>query len=234
MWGFLCYHQEMNVLGYPLLIAMAVTALAITCIPFTWKYFATHLTTLLHESGHAIVGLLTGAGVKSITIHMDSSGETITLRTKRLLPLGMILTSLAGYPMPLLLGMLLLTSSFHPWQNYVLWGFIGLGLLCLICIRNLFGALVSLAFTLSFTALTFLATPLVTLYITTGLGMLFLMGGARDVFSLTKIYIKGGETQTDLSILRQATSLPQIFWLLTIIGLSLGLPYALFPLFPAR
>src|ERR1700761_4324977 len=65
-----------------------------------------HLTrnaiTIAHEGGHALLSVLTGRRLEGIRLHSDTSGETVS-RGKRTGP-GIIVTALAGYVTPPLLG----------------------------------------------------------------------------------------------------------------------------------
>ena len=58
--------------------------------------------TIAHESGHAAASLLSGRRLEGIRLHADTSGETVS-RGRRNRP-GIIVTALAGYLTPPLLG----------------------------------------------------------------------------------------------------------------------------------
>ena len=108
------------------------------------------VVTLVHESGHALVGLLAGRRVSAIRIWRDTSGETVSTGKNR--GLGVCLTLLAGYPAP---GVLALGASaavrWHMESGLV--AVLGFLALCgLLVLRNLF-ALVVLAASMALTGL---------------------------------------------------------------------------------
>src|SRR5439155_162713 len=58
--------------------------------------------TIAHEGGHALVAVLAGRRLRGIRLHSDTSGLTLT-RGRPTGP-GMVLSLLAGYLTPSLLG----------------------------------------------------------------------------------------------------------------------------------
>lgn len=91
---------------YLLLLATAVT-IALWFIPFAeyLVYPVRLFTTFIHESSHAIVALLTGGSVQSLTIASDGSGVVYSVPSGFF---GAILTSSAGYLGTTAFGVLLL------------------------------------------------------------------------------------------------------------------------------
>ena len=61
------------------------------------------MITIVHEAGHALVAVLVGRRLSGIRLHSDTSGLTLT-KGKPYGP-GMVLTALAGYVAPSLLGL---------------------------------------------------------------------------------------------------------------------------------
>ena len=87
----------------PLLVVVtAVVALAVVVARLPWR-IARNAVTIAHEGGHALVALLTGRRLHGIRLHSDTSG--LTLSAGRPTGPGMILTLLAGYVAPSLLGL---------------------------------------------------------------------------------------------------------------------------------
>ena len=81
--------------------ASAAVALLIVISPRLWRMTRIAIT-IAHESGHAVVSLLSGRRLEGIRLHADTSGETRS-RGRRNGP-GIVLTALAGYLTPPLLG----------------------------------------------------------------------------------------------------------------------------------
>lgn len=65
--------------------------------------------TLVHELGHAAVGVCFGRRFSGFVINADMSGHTTTVG--RATGAGMVLTTAAGYPMPGLVGALLIAAG---------------------------------------------------------------------------------------------------------------------------
>jgi len=108
----------------------------VTRIPFIGNIIK-GLNTLIHESGHAIVALITSGDVVSIDLRSDTSGTAVTKSSGRF---GKIFTSLAGY----------IFSSVSAWllfyliqtENYsiIIYFLLSLALVNLMFwIRNLYG-----------------------------------------------------------------------------------------------
>lgn len=187
-----------------------VAVIAILCIlPWTWKSAVTHLVTLAHEYGHAVVGLLTNASVRKIKIRWDSSGETATVRRSTLLPIGSTLTTLAGYPAPVIFGALLLSSMGEQWSTTLMWVLTGLGLFFLLFIRNFFGLFMALLWIATFGYLAIFDSPHTT-EILLWMGLLFLAGGIRDLVQLFIMWKNKTADGSDLTILKEATGMPQL------------------------
>src|SRR5690606_36418767 len=73
-----------------LLAAVAVIA----GITATWARYITAISTLIHETGHALAAILTGGGVHVIRIHDHESGVAYTWYWSRL---SSVISSFAGY-----------------------------------------------------------------------------------------------------------------------------------------
>jgi hypothetical protein len=85
-----------------LVVPAAVVGVAGVAVPATWR--ATRLLEVyVHETGHALVGMVTGRRVDAI--YLDSNGGGMTTTAGREHGLGRILTTFAGYPAPALAGL---------------------------------------------------------------------------------------------------------------------------------
>jgi len=102
-------------------------------------------TTWVHECGHAVMTLLVGGRVSSITIEPDTSGLT-----RSLIPDGHLARALvasAGYLGASIVGCLLVAATrVEKWTRPILWSLGAFMLVTLVVwMRNLFGAGVVLA-----------------------------------------------------------------------------------------
>jgi hypothetical protein len=116
-------------------LTIAAAAL-IVLVPATWRV-GRHVITIVHEGGHAVAATLTGRPLGGIRLHSDTSGLTVS-RGRPSGP-GMILTILAGYAAPPLLGLGAARMLGLGYDVGLLWLLLaGLALL-LVQIRNWFG-----------------------------------------------------------------------------------------------
>lgn len=67
-----------------------------------WR-IARNAVTIAHEGGHAIAALLSGRQLSGIRLHSDTSGVTVS--RGRPDGIGMIITILAGYTAPAVVGL---------------------------------------------------------------------------------------------------------------------------------
>lgn len=110
----------------------------LSAIPFVGRWVNV-LNTLIHESAHALVALLTGGGVMNIKLSADTSGAA---QTKSKYWLGKVLTSMAGYPASSVTAWLLFFMIHHQKVRYILFLLLSVILINLILwVRNSFGML---------------------------------------------------------------------------------------------
>jgi hypothetical protein len=104
----------------------------------TWRVSRT-VVTIAHEGGHALVAVLTGRRLSGIRLHSDTSGVTVSVGPPT--GPGMVLTALAGYLTPSLLGVLAAGLVTEGWTVPLLWLAVVLLLATLVYVRNWFGGL---------------------------------------------------------------------------------------------
>jgi len=85
-----------------LVLITAVIALVVVGFRPLWRV-ARNAITIAHEGGHALLAVLTGRRLRGIRLHSDTSG--LTLSAGRPSGPRMMLTLLAGYIAPSLVGL---------------------------------------------------------------------------------------------------------------------------------
>jgi len=146
-----------------------------------------HVVTLVHELGHAGVGILVGGRVRRVSIALDASGETLTLVGGRLPRLRLTLFTLAGYPAPGLVALLAawaVSSGDHRTFLLVSAAFSALALV--LWVRNLWGITV---FAVTVAVLWLAATEgdeVITRTATIALAWLLGLGGLRSAWHLAR------------------------------------------------
>ncbi|MGX1616400.1 M50 family metallopeptidase [Micromonospora chalcea] len=204
----------------PLLVVLtAVAALAVVATRLPWR-IARNAVTIAHEGGHALVALLTGRRLHGIRLHSDTSG--LTLSAGRPTGPGMILTLLAGYVAPSLLGLggawLLAGNRI----TLLLWLAVALLLAMLVMIRNLFGVLSLLVTGGVVLAVSWYTSPEVQAAFAWASVWFLLLGGVRPVFELHRQRARGRMPQSDADQLARLTPFPALFWVGVFLLVSVG------------
>ena len=110
-------------------------ALAILIIVLAWgpaRRWGRTLVTIVHEAGHAAVGLMVGRRFLGFVVSRDLSGHAVTAG-KSTGP-GRVATSWAGYPAPAILGTVVVLLALHGWASAVL--LLGLVILAVLLVMS--------------------------------------------------------------------------------------------------
>jgi len=165
-------------------------------------YPFTLFTTWVHECSHALIAVLLGGRVSSITIEPDTSGLTRSLVPASRLVQGAVAS--AGYLGASIVGCFLMTAARVPRRaRPILWGIGAFMLVTLVFwIRNLFGAFVVLAWATALLALArkrgsggvavFFLSVLaiqVALNAVFSIRTLFLVRGASDAETMARLFV---------------------------------------------
>jgi Peptidase M50B-like len=165
------------------IVASGAAALLVVLNAQAWQ-LARNAITIAHEGGHALVSLLSGRRLEGIRLHSDTSGETVS-RGRPTGP-GVVLTALAGYVTPPLLGLgaAWLLAAHH--VTATLWLLLALLAATFLAIRNAFGVLAVLAAAAAVCAVTWFASAAVQAVFGYGVAWFLLFGGVRPVVELQR------------------------------------------------
>jgi Peptidase M50B-like len=166
-------------------VVAASGAVALIVVLNGWCWHLTrNAITIAHEGGHALISLLAGRRLQGIRLHADTSGETRS-RGRPDGP-GLVLTTLAGYLTPPLLGAgaAWLLAAHH--ETLLLWLLVALLAAMLLAIRNAYGALAVLVTAAAVVAVSWLATSLVQAAFGYAAAWFLLLGGVRPVVELQR------------------------------------------------
>lgn len=199
-------------------LGAAVLALAVVLFRTPWR-LARNLVTIVHEAGHA-VAVLAGRRLQSIRLHSDTSGVTVS-RGKQTGP-GMVLTTLAGYPAPSVLGLAFAGLVSQEQLGIVLGIAAALLLGVLVMVRNAYGvfAVVLVATVLAGVAL--FARPGLQagfVHVTT---WFLLFGAVRPVLELQGKRRRGAARDSDVDQLARLTGVPAFVWLFVLLILTVS------------
>ncbi|MFG3221438.1 M50 family metallopeptidase [Streptomyces sp. NPDC048185] len=190
-------------------VATLVAALAVVVPRPLWRT-ARNAITIAHEGGHGLVALLTGRTLTGITLHSDTSGLTVSRGKPH--GLGMILTAVAGYTAPSLLGLggaALLASGR---VTLLLWVATALLVALLVMIRNAYGVLTVVLTGGTFLLVSWLAGPQVQAAFAYAAVWFLLLGGVRPAFELQVKRARGGAGDSDADQLARLSHAPAAVW----------------------
>jgi len=160
-----------------------VVALVLVVNGWLW-HLTRNAITIAHEGGHALVSLLAGRRLQGIRLHADTSGETRS-RGRPDGP-GLVLTTMAGYLAPPLLGAgaACLLAVHH--VVLLLWLLLVLLGATLLAIRNAYGALAVLVTAAAVVAVSWFAPARVQAGFGYTAAWFLLLGGVRPVVELQR------------------------------------------------
>lgn len=194
----------------PLLIALTgLLALGAVLSRGSWR-LARNAITIAHEGGHALLAVLTGRRLQGIRLHSDTSG--LTLSAGRPTGGGMVLTLVAGYIAPSLLGLggawLLSTGRIR----LLLWLIVALLLAMLIMMRNWFGILSVVGIGGVVFAVSWYATAQVQAAFAYVAVWFLLLGGVKPITELQRLRRRGLLPNSDADQLAAITRLGALVW----------------------
>lgn len=203
-------------------LATAGVALLLVLVPSLWRV-TRHLVTVAHEGGHAVAAVLSGRRLTGIRLHSDTSGLTVSRGRPR--GPGMVVTLLAGYTGPALVGLAAAALLSTGRAVALLWGVLVLLALLLLQIRNLFGLWVVLVCGAGVFAVSWWVPPAWQFAVALTLTFFLLLGAPRAVLELVATRRTGART-SDPDQLARLTRVPAGVWVavLTLVtaGAALG------------
>jgi Peptidase M50B-like len=206
----------------------AVIAVLIVLSPRVWRLTRIAIT-IAHEGGHAVASLLSGRRLEGIRLHSDTSGETVSRGRGR--GPGLVITTLAGYLTPPLLGAGAAALLGAHRVTLLLSLVLVLLVVALLMVRNGYGIMMVLLTAGAVLAVTWLATPSVRAGFAYGVAWFLLFGGLRPVAELARSRTRAARRRrpglTDADQLAWLTGLPGAIWvmlfaLVAVAALALG------------
>lgn len=187
---------------------VGAVALVLVLVPPLWRV-ARLSVTLVHELGHAAVGVLVGRTFTGFVLRGDASGHAVT-RGRGSGP-GLVATTWAGYPAPALLAAGLAVAVGRGWSAPVLSGIGVVLLIALVQVRSLLTAAVTLGALAGGAALWWFGEPLLQAQVLTGLAAVLVVGAWRHLVAACRDRSAGN----DARVLSRLAKLPRPLWLLS-------------------
>jgi Peptidase M50B-like len=211
----------------PEVLVAAVLALAVVGWAVSWRV-TRGVVTIVHEGGHALVAVLSGRGLVGIRLHADTSG--VTTSRGRAGGLGLVLTFLAGYPAPAVLGLVGAVLVAVDRAAASLWLVVVLLVATLVQVRNAYGVLSVLATGVAVGAVAWWGDAALQGAFAAALSWFLLFGALRSVHELRRgrrraVPRLGGESDADA--LARLTGVPggmwaAVFWVAAVAAVITG------------
>jgi hypothetical protein len=197
------------------LYALPLIVLLTNRIPFVGKFLRI-VNTLIHESGHAFVALLSSGEVYEVELFSDRSG-TATTKTKG--KFSRFLVALAGYPFGSAFAWLMFYFISRNNIDWVLYLLICIALINLtLLVRNTFGIFWLIAFVVVLIIVIYYGNSHVKYYYSLWLAGIMLFEAFYSSIELLIIAAKKPKAAGDASNLQSYTGIPALLWALLFVA----------------
>ncbi|SJM52746.1 M50 family metallopeptidase [Gulosibacter sp. 10] len=186
------------------LVVLAVAA-AVVLVPVLWLRLRL-VVTLVHELGHAMIGLLAGRRFNGFVLNGDMSGHAVTTGPTR--GFGRVATTWAGYPAPAVVGAVLVWLSVRGWAAPALTIALVLLLVSFVRVRSWLTALIMIIALGATGALWWFRDDELQAPILLAVGIVLVVGAWRHLAAV----FAGGGPSSDPGVLAQLTRVPVWLW----------------------
>lgn len=202
-----------------LIVAVIALALSLAIVTFSksWR-IARFFVTLIHEWSHAMAAVMVGRRLKSIVLNFDSSG--VTGSTGKGKGLGVIIKTMAGYPGPALMGLLIAYLISIDKVNLALLVLASTSLL-LLFVRNLFGIVSIVTWNTLVIGTLWLDNSTLSLVVASGCSAILMIGSVKATLELRARGDKNDGTVSDSDALGQATFISSSVWTMFFIAVCM-------------
>lgn len=206
------------------LVALLIASAIIAIMPI-WA-LTRNVVTIVHEMGHVIVARLCGRTIQGIRLKPDTSGLTVSRGKEH--GFGMLLTALAGYPAPGVVGLGLVWAVFLGYAGIALMLLVVLLVLAVLLVRNLWGAMVMALSLIGSGLVLWQGDPTWMSAVVLTLGLFLSFGGLRATWGLSVQLWRGDLNNSDAQTAGENSLVPAVMWLgyffvLTILSAVLSL-----------
>ncbi|MFW5470675.1 M50 family metallopeptidase [Knoellia sp. CPCC 206435] len=187
-----------------------LAALVVVLVPALWLRLRV-VVTLVHELGHALVGVASGRRFTGFVVRGDMSGHAVTVGPAR--GLGRVVTTWAGYPMPALVGLLMLWAATRGYAGALLFGTLLTLVVVLAFVRSAGTLLTVLAAGAGVGALWWWRNDETQAWVVLAAGLVLLVGAWRHLGALVGTGRR--DPGSDAVVLGRLTGIPAVLWLVT-------------------
>lgn len=197
--------------GWPEAPALATTvavALVAVAVPTVWRVVRLAVT-LVHELGHALVGIAVGRRFTGFVLRGDMSGHAVTVGWPR--GPGRALSTWSGYPAPAIAGAGMVWLAARGWSAPLVTAALAVLLVALLRVRSLLTAAVTVAALGASAALWWWRDDAVQAQVLIGLGIVLVVGAWRHLAAV----VTAGGRGNDPAVLADLTHVPAAVWNVT-------------------
>nr|WP_179423751.1 M50 family metallopeptidase [Pedococcus badiiscoriae] len=192
-------------MGAPAVTVAVVAAVLVVAVPPVWLVLRVAVT-LVHELGHALVGLAVGRRFTGFVLRGDMSGHAVTVGPAR--GPGRVLSTWSGYPAPAVVGAALVWTAARGWAAPVLTVLLVIWLLTLVRVRSLLTAAVMMVALAATAALWWWRDDSVQAQVMVATGIVLLVGAWRHLGAVMSSRTRG----SDPAVLASLTHVPALVW----------------------
>ncbi|PYF99062.1 Peptidase M50B-like [Georgenia satyanarayanai] len=198
---------ELGVADAAVWAALAAGLLVVGVRPL-WRVLRV-VVTVVHELGHAVVGVLVGRSFTGLVLRPDMSGHAVTVGRSR--GPGRVATTWAGYPAPAIVGLALVLAGTSGWSGAATFVVALLLLLALLRSRSVYTGLVMVAALGLAAWLWWAADERVRGLALLTVGVVLLLGAWRHLGAVLRAPDRG----SDPAVLARLTRVPAALWVLS-------------------
>jgi hypothetical protein len=187
-------------------VTVALTgAVLVVALPPVWQVLRLAVT-LVHELGHAVVGVAVGRRFTGFVLRGDMSGHAVTVGPSR--GAGRIASTWAGYPAPAVVGAVLVWAAGRGWAAPVLAATLVVLLAALFRVRSLLTALVMLVALGATGGLWWWRDDPLQAQVLVGSGIVLIVGAWRHLGAV----MPSRDRASDPAVLAALTHVPRALW----------------------
>lgn len=193
--------------GWALVVVLGLACLAAVWWP-AWRVLRL-VVTLVHELGHAAVGIACGRRFTGFVLRADMSGHAVTVGPPS--GAGVVATAWAGYPAPAVVGAALVLLATVGWAAPTL-GLLGIILLAALArVRSALTGVVVATTSVGIAALWWWREDALQQQVLVGAGVLLLVGAWRHLGAV----LAARDPGSDPAMLARATGVPAMIWVVS-------------------
>jgi hypothetical protein len=208
VWQHVLPVDPVGLSGAPVLVVLVCAIVAVS-VPAVWGVLRLGVT-LVHELGHAVVGMSSGRRFTGFVLRGDMSGHAVTVGPAR--GVGRVVTTWAGYPMPAVVAAAAAWLAVRGWAPTALTAVLVVLVVSVLRARSLLTAVVVVAVGVATGALWWAGSERLQAQVLVGAGVVLVVGAWRHLAAVATGRDRG---TSDPAVLARLTGVPRSLWVLS-------------------